>query len=189
MTRLPARIVDAVTLGVAAGLVATMASAQAPAPRTPVAPTRTEIKSVDQWEVTCLYGQDDKKIGCNAILRVYQQDPAASENAAPPPPRVIMVWALSKPENGALVSTFQTPTGLRVAPGLDLKLDGGAAHTVPFDSCGTAACLALTTMDAGFIKQLSTATKVDATIQGVDGRAYTFTFNPKGVDKAIAAVR
>jgi invasion protein IalB len=150
---------------------------------------RTEIKAVDAWEVTCSYDKDDRKIGCNALLRITQAGTAATAKEPAQPPRVIMVWALSKANDGSLYSEFQTLSGVRIQPGVQLKMGSAAPRTVPFDSCGTNACVAIAAMDPAFVQQANSATQVEATVQGTDGKAYTATFAPKGIDRAIAAVR
>ncbi|MEJ0005122.1 MAG: invasion associated locus B family protein [Steroidobacteraceae bacterium] len=172
---------------VSAMATASAVSAADSAPLTPLAAVRTEITTMDTWQVTCGFDKDNHKIGCNAVLSV-KQSAAAPNTTAGTPMRVFMVWALSKANDGAIYSSFQTLTGVRVPPGLQLKMDAGQAHTVPFDSCGTSSCIAITKMEPDFVKQASSAKQIQATVQSSDGRAYTATFAPKGIDRAIQAV-
>jgi invasion protein IalB len=153
------------------------------------ASARTEVKAVDAWEVTCSYDKNDRKIGCNALLRISEGATPATAKEPAQPARVIMVWALSKANDGSLYSSFQTLSGVRIPPGVQLKMGSAPPRTVPFDSCGTNACVAIAQMDSNFVQQASAAAQVQATVQSADGRAYTATFAPKGIDKAIAVVR
>jgi invasion protein IalB len=162
--------------------------AAAAEPAQPAVPARTEINAMDAWEVNCAYDKDNRKLGCSAVLRVTQPASQASATEPARPERVFMVWALSKANDGAVYSSFQTLTGIRVQPGLQLKLDAAAPRMVPFDSCGTTTCVAIAPMDSDFLRQARSATQIQATVQGADGRAYTATFVPKGIDRAIAAV-
>jgi invasion protein IalB len=166
---------------------ATTTPATAPA-IAPAVPARTEITTMDTWQVTCLYDKDNHKLGCNAVLRVTQPGAPATDKEPSRPARVFMVWALSKANNGSVYSSFQTLTGVRVQPGLQLKLDSAAPRTIPFDSCGTSSCLAIAAMDPDFLKQAKGVTQIQATVQSADGKAYTATFAPKGLDRAILAV-
>jgi invasion protein IalB len=167
-----------------AGSALAAVSAPAAAP----APARTEITTVDTWQVTCAYDKDNRKIGCNAVLRVTQPGAPATDKQPARPARVFMVWAVSKANNGSVYSSFQTLTGVRVQPGLQLKLDSAAPRTIPFDSCGTSFCVAIAAMDPEFLKQVRGVSQIQATVQSSDGKAYTATFAPKGIDQAIRAV-
>ncbi len=173
-----------VVLPVIGGSALAAVSAQAPA----LAPARTEITTMDTWQVTCAFDKENRKIGCNAVLRVTQPGVPATGTEPARPARVFMVWALSKATNGSVYSSFQTLTGVRVQPGLQLKLDSAAPRTIPFDSCGTSFCVAIAAMDSEFLKQARAVSQIQATVQSSDGKAYTATFIPRGIDRAIGAV-
>jgi invasion protein IalB len=180
------RVLAPISAALAAILVGALATGSAPAAQ--AVPSRTEITSMDTWEVTCSYDKDNRKLGCNAVLRVTQPGATATDRTPSSPARVFMVWALSKANDGSVYSSFQTLTGVRVQPGLQLKLDSAAPRTIPFDSCGTSSCVAIAAMDPDFLKQARGVSQIQATVQSVDGKAYTATFAPKGIDRAILAV-
>jgi invasion protein IalB len=182
MKRVIARACIALTTGIGPALAAAAATT------TPAAPVRTEITAMDTWQVTCSYDKDNRKLGCNAVLRVTQPGTPATDKEPSRPARVFMVWALSKANDGSVYSSFQTLTGVRVQPGLQLKLDSTTPRTIPFDSCGTSSCVAIAAMDPEFLKQAKSVSQIQATVQSVDGKAYTATFAPKGLDRAILAV-
>ena len=173
------------TLAVAGGPLALAASS---APATPDAAQRTEITTVDDWEVTCAFDKGNRKVGCNAVLRVTQPGAPATGNEPARPDRVFIVWALSRAADGRVYSSFQTLTGVRVQPGLQLKFDSTAPRTIPFDSCGATFCVAIAAMDPQFLTMARGVSQIQATVQATDGRAYTATFAPKGIDRAISAV-
>ena len=186
------RVITPVLAFLAAGFGSTLAMGAAPTaptgPAAPAVPVRTEITTMDTWQVTCSYDKDNRKLGCNAVLRVTQPGTPATDKEPARAARVFMVWALSKANDGSVYSSFQTLTGVRVQPGLQLKLDSAMPRTIPFDSCGTASCVAIAAMDPEFLKQARGVSQIQATVQSVDGRAYTATFAPKGLDRAILAV-
>jgi len=181
------RAITALFVVCAAASGAALAAASSP-PAAPAVATRTEVTTLDTWEVTCSYDKDNRKIGCNAVLRVTQPGTPATDKEPARAGRVFMVWALSKANNGSLYSSFQTLTGVRVQPGLQLKLDSATPRTIPFDSCGTSSCVAIAAMDPDFLKQAQGVSQMQATVQSVDGKAYTATFVPKGIDRAIRAL-
>jgi len=149
---------------------------------------RIESKAVEAWQVTCSLAKDGKQSTCVAILKVTQQMTAKSEKDKPQE-TVVMLWQIGKGQNGNLVSTIQTPTGVVIKPGVQLKLASAQAVTLPYVSCDRQACFAGLEMDDNLLKQAAVAQKVDIALQAIDGRVYTYSFSPKGIDKAIQAVK
>ncbi len=179
-------------IGLAASVLAAATAAEAQKATTQVAPrpaaaqkaaaeapARTEIKTLDAWSLTCRYGKDDKKIGCAALLRVTEKDHG----------KVVLVWTLGKSADGKIVGALETLTGVLIQPGVEIKLGSSATRVLPFTACTNAGCFANFAVDDAFLKEAASATTVEATILGVDSKKYTFTFSPKGMDKAIAAIR
>ena len=148
---------------------------------------RTEVKSLGDWQVSCVYGAKGAKVGCDAVLRVLQAAPA--QQGKPASNRVVLIWTLSKGANAVITSRIEAQTGVLIAPGLQVGLDAGAARALPFAHCTPASCTALAQMDADFQQQAAAARKAAITVQAVDGEAYTYTFAPTGIDRALAAVR
>jgi invasion protein IalB len=150
--------------------------------QTPASTLRTATKAIENWSVVCTYGKDDQKIGCAAVLRVIQRDSGK-------PGAVAMVWTIGKGADGKLVTSLETQTGLLVQPGVTLKLGDAASRTLPFALCTKAACVASAPMDETFEEQAIAAESVDATLQALDGKAYKYTFSPRGIEEAVEAVR
>ena len=149
---------------------------------------KTESRVVDAWQVTCSIAKDGKQSACVAILKITQQTTVKSEKDKPQE-NVVMLWQIAKGQNGSLVSTIQTPTGVVIKPGLQLKLASAQAVTLPYVSCDRQACFAGLEMDDHLLKQAVAAQKIDIALQAIDGRVYTYSFSPKGIDKAIQAVK
>jgi invasion protein IalB len=161
----------------AAGAPAGAAPADQPAPA-PI-PWRTEILAFDNWTVTCREFSPDvasRKI-CSATLQIVQ----SGTNQA------FFNWTL-RADEGRLVNVFQTPTGVLIAPGLELRF-GASSRRIPFVSCDSGHCLASAPMDDGFLGDTSSAETVEAVIAGSGGKGVQFRFPVKGFDKALAALR
>ncbi len=151
---------------------------QAPSAPAQPQPVRTEITPHDNWTVTC---RDfaDKRRTCSAVLQVVQQ-----QNN-----QVLFVWVLGKNNDGKLVSVLQTPTGVTLAPGVEVKLARGATRKATFVNCETNRCEATLDMDDAFIRDASGSENVEATLYSNAGQGVKFTLPFKGFDKALAAIR
>lgn len=146
----------------------------APAPQ----PIRTEIVVHDGWTVTCREFADKRRT-CSGTLQVVQ-----SQNN-----QVVFVWILGKNAESKLMSVLQTPTGIALAPGVEVKMTRGAARKAVFVNCDQNRCEATLDADDAFIRDASASESVDATIIGTNGQGVKFTMPLKGFDKAVAALR
>lgn len=155
-----------------------------PAPATPAAPPpptpqRVETFVQDSWTVTCQEMSGSPKKICSATLQVIDQEKRA----------VLFSWIIGKTPEGVMTAVFQTPTGVLLQRGLELKI--GSATTprkVNYVACNAQRCEASMPMDDAFIKEASASPTAVATIYLVDGRAANFNLNTKGFDKAVAAI-
>ena len=68
--------------------------------------------------------------------------------------QVIFSWTIGLDEDNHQVMTLQTPTGVALAPGIELKLAKGI-KTIAYTSCETGHCLATSAVDAGLVRELS----------------------------------
>ena len=148
------------------------------APPPPPQPIRTEIVVQDNWTVTC---RDfaDKRHSCSSTLQVVQQQSN----------QVLFVWIVGKNVDGRVMSVLQTPTGITIAPGVEVKFTRGPARKATFVNCETNRCEATLEMDDATIRDGSASDTVDATVTGTNGQNVKFTLPFKGFDKAVAAVR
>ncbi len=152
-------------------------AAQTPQPAPPQ-PTRTEILNFDNWNVTCRdFAEGKRKHVCFAQLQIVQQ----SNN------QVVFAWTIGFDDENHQLMTLQTPTGVLITPGVDLKLTKGS-RAVPYTACETGHCLATLPLDAALVRELTATTDVKATIHASDGRDVEVNVPLKGFDKAYAAL-
>jgi invasion protein IalB len=152
------------------------AQAQAPAQQIP---SRTEILNFDNWVVTCNEFADKPKTRvCSALLRIVQQNTN----------QTVFVWSLTMDSNKQMVSTLQTPTGVYIAPGVELRVGKAPPRKIAFTSCDTGGCVAPLLMDANTLREMVTAPTAEAIIQGTGGNTVQFNVQLKGIDKAYAAL-
>ena len=149
-----------------------------PAAPPPPQPVRTEIIPFDNWTVTCREFADKRRL-CSAVLQVVQQ-----QNS-----QVVFVWVLGRNGDGKLMSVLQTPTGVTLAPGVDVKLARGANRKATYVNCEASRCEATLDLDDAFIRDATASETVEATLFGTNGQGAKFALPFKGFDKAVAAVR
>lgn len=167
------------------------APSAAPAPAAPAAqpqaqqpaqpqPVRTEILSFDNWSVTCReFAEGKRKRICFALLQIAQNNNNQSQ--------VVFSWTIGSDDDNHQFMTLQTPTGVSIAPGIDLKLSKGN-HTVPYTACETGHCLATQPIDAALVRDIAATADVQAIIHSSDGRDVTINIPIKGFDRAYAAL-
>jgi invasion protein IalB len=149
-------------------------------PPAPVQPVRTEILNFDNWSVTCRDFAEGKRTHiCFALLQIAQQNNNQNQ--------VIFSWTIGLDEDNHQVMTLQTPTGVALAPGIELKLAKGI-KTIAYTSCETGHCLATSAVDAGLVRELSASAEIQAIIHSSDGREVTVNIPMKGFEKAYAAL-
>ena len=132
----------------------------------------------DNWTVTC---RDfaDKRHTCSATLQVVQQQSN----------QVLFVWILGKNVENKLMSVLQTPTGIVIAPGVDVKFARGPARRAIFVNCDPNRCEATLDMDDALVRDAAAGETAEATVTGTNGQNVKFNLPIKGFDKALAAVR
>ncbi len=151
-----------------------------PAQPAPVQPVRTEILNFDNWSVTCRdFAEGKHKHICFALLQIVQQNNNQNQ--------VVFSWTIGLDEDNHQVMTLQTPTGVALIPGIELKLAKGS-KTIAYTSCETGHCLATSAVDAGLVRDLSASTDIQAIIHSSDGREVTVNIPMKGFEKAYAAL-
>jgi invasion protein IalB len=160
---------------------ATPRRAQAPASPAPAAaaPVRTETVVYDNWTVTCrdTVGGTAKKI-CSASFKMTEKE----RNA------VIFSWTIGRNNEGALISLMEVPTGVFIQPGLQLKIDNGAARKLDFTLCDPRHCEASIKIDDHLMKDMLAAQTATVTLVSADGKGINFTLIPKGIDKAVGSL-
>jgi invasion protein IalB len=126
------------------------------------------------WQVQC---QETNAKACRAVLQVIRDK------------QVIMAWFVGTDGKGALQNVLQTPTGVMVSAGIDIKVGSAAARHANFLTCGPQGCTAAVPIDDAFIKDASAAPKTDVVLYAPNGQSVDFGIPTGGLDKAIAALK
>jgi invasion protein IalB len=151
-----------------------------PAPSTPQVPTRVEILNFENWAVTCNeFADGPKSKRCSALLQIMQQNTN----------QTVFTWTVGLDEKKQLMAVMQTPTGVVIAPGIELKIGKLAPQKIAFTSCEPGRCVATLPVDANLLREMTTSPTAEAIIQGVQGNAVQFNIQMKGFDRAYAALK
>ncbi len=154
------------------------AQPQQPAAAPPKIPTRTEILNFDNWVVTCNEFVEPNTRVCTALLQIMQQ------NTNQP----VFSWTVALDNGKQAITIMQTPTGVVIPPGVELRIGKSAARKISFANCDSGRCIATMTMDANLLRDMTTTPTAEAVIQGSQGNTVQFNIQMKGFDKAYAIV-
>jgi invasion protein IalB len=151
------------------------------APQRPAPPKRTEILNFENWTVTCSEFSEgpNKKPVCYSQLRVMQEKTR----------KVMLVWTVGLDKSNRAVAEMQTPTGILIEPGVELKFPNAAARKLPFNTCGPQSCTAMVPLDPTLVRDLIAAPTADVAFRANNGQNVQFQFPVKGFEKAYAALR
>ena len=153
-------------------------AAQAPAP--PPQPVRTEIVRFENWVATCNdFAEGPKKRICTAQIVIQQQGTN----------QIILAWLVAINDSKQFVTALQTPTGVRLGPGVELQLEKVSKRSIPYETCDTGHCIASVVMDAAMMRDLTASTKAQLTVHAANGQILNFEIPIKGFDKASAQIR
>lgn len=141
---------------------------------------RTEILNFDNWTVTCQeFADTPKKHACNAQLRAEQ----SGSN------QMILVWTMYFNDSKQLVGVVQIPTGVMIAPGVEVTLGDTPTRKFGYESCDPSRCIATLSLDSKFIHDASGAPAATVNIQAIDGKKVQINFPIKGFEKAYAQLK
>jgi invasion protein IalB len=126
---------------------------------------------------TCREFEDKKKV-CAAQLQVTQ----ANNNTR----NVVLSWTVALDAENHAVSVLQTPTGVSIAPGVEVKLGKAAARKVPFTTCDNGRCTATLAMDRNLVRDMTATAEAEIVIYAPNGAGVQFKFPLKGFEKAYA---
>jgi len=167
----------------------TPAKPPAPAAAAPVTPSSNDPQSAqpvrietivyDAWTLSCRDNTEKaQKKSCSAQMRVVEQNKQSA----------ILAWVIGRDAQGALRTVIQTPTGVQIAKGAELKFGSGKSFILPYITCDAQRCESGSEMDDDFLREAEAATATTVTIVSSDGRAVTFSFSVKSIDKVLAAM-
>ena len=131
--------------------------------------------------MTCreaLGGASKSNKACSAILQVVDQ----KQNS------VIFSWIIGRNAEGALVTVLQSPTGILIQKGVELKIDNGKARLLNYSACITQHCESTLVMDDSFNREAIAGQNATATIYGTDGQGININFPLKGIAQAMESI-
>ncbi len=139
---------------------------------------KVETINFDNWILSCReFVEGPKKRNCAMTVSVRKSDTN----------RIVLSWTVRQAENGQIVSVIEALPGISVAPGIQLKLDkGAAARKFPIETCEPNWCSASLPMDKAFIREVATSSKVTIVVTSSAGQPFTFEFPINGFEKAYA---
>ena len=136
----------------------------------PKAPDTT-AETFQDWMVRCITGQDGTKL-CEMTQEL---------NDAKSGQRVLAIGIKpSAAADGSADATIVAPLGLKIAPGISLKIDEAAPINLPFDICLPAGCIVRAQMDAAQISALSAAKAIAVDMTAPDGTTLGVKLSPTG---------
>jgi len=141
------------------------AQTQAPAPAEP------EIERIQDWALQCTKAQADKPRTCFLIHDVFR-----TENNQ----RILQVVVGRFGADNVLGALFFVPLGIRVPPGLVLKIDQNEAQKLPLERCTTKGCQAQILLADPLLSSFKAGTGGEVTFEDATGQPVGVTFSLKG---------
>ncbi len=158
---------------------ATKTAAANSAPENNAATTSVNTVVIDNWSLSCRDIADEtNRKQCSAVNRIVDQKTG----------QTLFVWLIGINAEQKLVSSFQTPTGVLIAPGVDLELSNQKTRKISFEACDNRRCDASSLMDETFIDDLKMTSEASAKIISVTGHHIVFKINMAGVQQVLTAI-
>lgn len=164
------------------------APAPLPAPAAPTPPevpatvVRTEILPFDNWTVTCRdFASGGPARSCQMSLELVQQQQGGASQP-------LLNWTLRMPVAGRAPATLITPTGVQIAPGVEVRLGKAGARSIAYTACD-ARCSASFTFDEAWAKEADGADTAEVVIVSAAGKPVHVTVPLAGFGKAWAALK
>jgi invasion protein IalB len=143
--------------------------------------TRTETITYGSWTVDCQTTAPTPTSSKQCIARLQ----ATEQNSK----QILLNWIIGRNNQGVLTTVLNTPTGVQIAQGVELKFGENAVHKLSYVLCGPRRCEAAMPMDAVLISNATAADKAVVTFVGLEGKNISITLPIQGIDKAIDSVQ
>ena len=154
----------------------TGAAAPGPAAAKPPA-TIVDAQTIGDWGYACTVESGAKR--CSLTQRLND-----SKTRSP-----IFAWVMTQDGNGAIIGTWQTPTGVLVGRGITIDAGNGKPIAIPYNACATGQCEAVAGLATDFLDLIGQTDKLTATIYATSGQGISFTLSVKGLKDGIAKLR
>ena len=125
------------------------------------------------WMVECVEGADGRK-AC-----VLSQSLSNAKTK-----QVLASWSVAKNSTGKMMSTLRAPTGVQLAAGTQVTVEGQKPFNAAFVTCINVGCLATFELTPALVGQIGKAEKVTVGVQDLNKRTINFQFSTRGFTKA-----
>lgn len=125
------------------------------------------------WIVECFEGADKRK---TCVLSQSLSNAKTKQ--------VLASWSVAKDTTGKTMATLRAPTGVQLAAGTEVTVDGQKPFTAPYVTCINVGCLATFELTSALADQVGKAKKVTVGIKDLNKRTINFVFSTRGFDKA-----
>jgi len=142
-----------------------LAQSQAPAP------AERDVERIQDWALQCTKAQADKPRTCFLIHDVFR-----AENNQ----RILQVVVGHFGADSVLGALFFVPLGIRLPPGLVLKIGQNEAQKLPLERCTTKGCQAQILLADPLLSSFKAGTDGEITFEDAAGQAVGVTFSLKG---------
>lgn len=139
-----------------------------------------KTESFGPWDIKCRKSEKaaQQKL-CVAVLEVVETKSQ----------QTLLAWLVGYDGAGKLTTTLHTLSGVQVARGLDLELEGTPVRHLAYGACAPRGCDASTPMDSAFLKAALKTESAKVTIYSIEDKVLNFDIPIGGLDKAIDALR
>jgi invasion protein IalB len=175
-TRASPGLVVALGLAAVLCLAATAASNPASAQSQPAQNQTTEDRRIEDWVLRCLPAAESQPRTCRMV-----QSAVASEGGQ----RLLrVVVGRFGPERllGAIISV---PIGVRLPPGIGLRVDDRKPWRFPFERCSPSSCQVRALLHEELLQSLKAGLVGHVTFQDAAGQPITVDFSLKGFTAAL----
>ena len=166
------------SLGLAAALGLAMADAAAPASAQSEAPQNqtTEDRRIEDWVLRCLPAAESQPQACRMV-----QSAVASEGGQ----RLLQVAVGRFGPERLLGAVISVPIGVRLPPGIDLRVDDRKPWNFPFERCSPNSCQVRAVLHEELLQSLKAGLVGRVTFQDAAGQPITVDFSLKGFTAAL----
>lgn len=159
-----------------AGLAQTTLAKSAPKGETKsdvLSTSKRSQETAGDWMVECFEGADKRK---TCVLSQSLSNAKTKQ--------VLASWSVAKDTTGKTISTLRAPTGVQLAAGTEVTVEGQKSFAAPFLTCINVGCLATFELTSVLADQVGKAKKVTVGIEDLNKRKINFVFSTRGFDKA-----
>jgi invasion protein IalB len=138
---------------------------------------RSETINYENWILTCHEFLDPpKKRTCTATVALQKTETQ----------QVVLAWTLQLNDQGRLINNVQTPTGVSIPAGIEIRLEKGQPRKIAFESCGPVSCQGSQPADNALVKDIAASASVRIVVRSSDGKDVNFDMPIRGFEKAYA---